>query len=144
MPQREVDQQLGLALAARGLKPEDCGISCLRSLYAAAPPPYPSLQQALAAAERSAFIARHCSAEHALMLSGCAWAALQDGRRVLHDARLLAAEQRAERAALQDFVQKAGSLQAAIAQSGLPQGMHEEIRACHEDMQQGLAQLRLS
>ena len=143
-PQREVDQQLGLALAARGLKAEGCGIRCLRSLYAAAPARPADLEHVLAAAERSAFIARHGGVEHALTLSGCSWAALQDGRRALHDAHLLAVEERTERAALQDFVRKAGGLQAALSQPDVPQGMHNEIRLCYEDMQQGLAQLTLS
>jgi hypothetical protein len=143
--QREAQAELKRALQARGLRAEDCGIACMRALHADARASYCQLSaaQALAAAERRAFLAGHCSAEHALMLSGCAWAARQGGRTALFDEPLLAMEERAEQAALQDFVAGAGSLAAALAHPELPQGMRDEISRCHEELQQVLAALQL-
>ena len=124
-------------LQARGLRWQDGGIVCLRYMHGERSALQQGLEQAVAAAERHRFIARVCSAEHKLALSGCSWAALQDSRHSLADSRLLAMEERAQRDGLMGFVSAHGSLDSALSNPDLPESMLGEVAACFRQLGQG-------
>ncbi|CAL8469555.1 g9096 [Coccomyxa elongata] len=110
-------RQLQAVLASRRLKVEDGYLAAQRYIQGpvavseAVAQGLQGLDEVVAAIERRRFITAHCSAERALALAACQWAAQEMEGQALKDKKLLAWEEQLKREGLLDWLQGAVQLQ---------------------------------